>query len=64
MNPIRAAIERPIAVVAVVMTSLTAVYQTALYHYVTTNEIPDGFSNAGLSGEPVAHFLGEHLCAG
>jgi len=37
-----------IAVVVVVMTSLTAIYQTALYHFVTTNEIPDGFEEAGL----------------
>ena len=37
-----------VAVVVVVMTSLTAVFQTALYHYVTTNEIPDGFQDAGL----------------
>lgn len=37
-----------LAVVVVVMTSLTAVYQTALYHYVTTNEIPGGFAGAGL----------------
>jgi hypothetical protein len=37
-----------VATVVVVMTSLTAIYQTALYHYVTTNEIPDGFESAGL----------------
>ncbi len=37
-----------IAVVAAVTTSLTAVYQTALYHYVTTNEIPQGFEDADL----------------
>jgi Family of unknown function (DUF6159) len=37
-----------IAVLIVVMTSLTAIYQTALYHYVTTNEIPSGFDGAGL----------------
>jgi hypothetical protein len=37
-----------IGVVVVVMTTLTAVYQMALYHYVTTNEIPQGFEGAGL----------------
>lgn len=37
-----------IAVVLVVMTSLTAIFQTALYHYVTTDEIPQGFEGAGL----------------
>jgi hypothetical protein len=39
-----------IAVVAVVTTSLTAVYQTALYHYVTTGEIPATFDGADLAG--------------
>ena len=37
-----------VAVIVVVMTSLTAVFQTALYHYVTTNEIPDGYQSADL----------------
>lgn len=37
-----------IAMVVVVSTSLTAIYQTALYHYVTTSEIPDGFESANL----------------
>ncbi len=37
-----------LAVVVVVTTSLTAIYQTALYHYVTTNEIPQGFENADI----------------
>jgi hypothetical protein len=37
-----------VAVLMVVMTSLTAVFQTALYHYVTTDEIPAGFDSAGL----------------
>ena len=37
-----------VAVVAAVSTSLTAVYQTALYHYATTHEVPRGFEDAGL----------------
>jgi hypothetical protein len=32
----------------VVMTSLTAIYQTALYYYVTSNQVPTGFEGAGL----------------
>ncbi len=37
-----------LAMVVVVTTSLTAVYQTVLYHYVTTNEIPEGFENTDI----------------
>lgn len=38
-----------IAVIVVVMTSLTAVFQTALYLYVTTGEVPAEFRYADLS---------------
>ena len=38
-----------IAAVAVVTTSLTAIFQTALYHYVTTGTIASGFENANIS---------------
>jgi len=38
-----------VAVVAAVGTSLTAIYQTALYHYATTDEVPKGFEDAGLA---------------
>ncbi len=37
-----------IAGLVVVMTSLTAIFQTALYQYVTTNEAPADFRAAGL----------------
>ena len=37
-----------VAAVIVVSTSLTAIYQTALYQYVTTGEIPSGFERAQL----------------
>lgn len=37
-----------IAVVIVVSTSLTAVFQTALYHYATTGEIPGSFADSDL----------------
>lgn len=37
-----------IATVAVVSTSLTAVFQTALYHYATTGEVPGAFAQTDL----------------
>lgn len=37
-----------VGVVIVVMTSLTAIFQTALYQYVTTDEVPSTFQDAGL----------------
>ncbi len=37
-----------IALVGVVMSALTAVFQTALYHYATTGRVPDGFEAAHL----------------
>ncbi len=37
-----------VALVIVVSTSLTAVFQTALYHYVTTGEIPGTFADSDL----------------
>lgn len=37
-----------IGLLVVVMTSLTAIYQTALYYYVTSNQVPTGFEGAGL----------------
>ena len=39
-----------IVVVMVVTTSLTAIFQTALYHYVTTGEVPGTFADADLPG--------------
>jgi len=37
-----------LAALVVITTSLTAIYQTALYQYVTTNEIPTNFETADL----------------
>lgn len=37
-----------VAVILVVTTSLTAIFQTALYHYATTDEIPMGFEDVDL----------------
>ncbi len=37
-----------VAALVVITTSLTAIYQTALYQYVTTNEIPTNFETADL----------------
>ncbi|MFV2039475.1 MAG: DUF6159 family protein [Acidimicrobiales bacterium] len=37
-----------LAVIAVITTSLSAIFQTVLYHYVTTNEIPQGFEDVNL----------------
>ena len=39
-----------IAVVVVVITALSAIFQTALYLYATTGTLPAGFENADLRG--------------